>query len=363
MSLDDVLDQPVAVRFARNIVERSRVPSGLLFHGPGGVGKRLLAAELAKSIMTIGIEPDSTEAALVKRRIDHGNHPDLRWVAPTKKSRIIDVEAIDDVIEMASLRPFEAAWRVFVITEADRMRGPAQNHLLKTLEEPLGQSLFILITEFPQLLLPTIRSRCQRIRFGRLRPETVAALLRRERSIGEAAADAIAAVAQGQMSRALEFVDTDTRGTLLDWLTRLEAGDEPLAIAEEFTQFLQARKVEGEARVREQSDPVDAKEMSKEDRERFKAEQEALVDALHRRDILEVLHLMETWYRDVMVMQATGDASRVLNRDQAARLKAASPEGVEGKIEALEKARIYLERFLSEDRVFRDLFFALAPAR
>ena len=78
----------------------------------------------------------------------------------------------EGMIELASLRPFEAAWRVFIVHEADRMGGPAQNHLLKTLEEPLGRSVFLLVTEHPQLLLPTIRSRCQRVRFGRLAPET-----------------------------------------------------------------------------------------------------------------------------------------------------------------------------------------------
>ena len=67
--------------------------------------------------------------------IDHGNHPDLHTVVPVKKSRNIDVEAISGLIELASLRPFESKWRIFIIHEADRMRGPAQNRLLKTLED------------------------------------------------------------------------------------------------------------------------------------------------------------------------------------------------------------------------------------
>lgn len=363
MSLDDVLDQPVALRFVTNMLERNRIPSGLLFHGPGGVGKSMLAMEMAKALMARGHADDSSEAALIRKRIDHGNHPDLRVIAPVKKSRIIDVEAIDEIIEMASLRPYEAAWRVFVIQEADRMRGPAQNHLLKTLEEPLGQSLFILITEFPQVLLPTIRSRCQRIRFGRLHPKTVASILRRDREINDAEAEAIASVAEGQISRAFELVDTDTRSVMLDWIAKLEAGEEPMFLAEEFAQYLQARKALAESRLKEQTDPADIKEMSKEDRERFKSEQEALVDAAHRRDILECLYLMESWYRDVLVIQATGDDRQLLNRDQADRLRAANSTGIETKIAALEKARLYLERFLGEDRVFRDLFFTLAPAR
>ena len=97
-----------------------------------------------------------------------------------------------------------------------------------------------------------------------------------------------------------------------------------------------------------------------EDREQIKDEQAALVDALCRRDTMEMLYLMEMWYRDVLVYSATGDAELVLNKDQLALLQSAGVSKPEGKIGAVEKARLYLERFLNEERVFRDLFFALA---
>ena len=86
----------------------------------------------------------------------------------------------------------------------------------------------------------------------------------------------------------------------------------------------------------------------------------ALVDALSRRNTLEFLYLLEMWYRDVMVFGATGDSSQVLNRDQMTLLEQENTENPEAKIGAVEKARLYLERFLNEDRVFRDLFFVLA---
>jgi DNA polymerase III delta prime subunit len=269
------------------------------------------------------------------------------------------VGAIEGIIEMASLRPFESKWRIFIIMDAERMRGPAQNHLLKTLEEPLGQTLFILITEFPQLLLPTIRSRCQRLRFGALRPDTVLDILRRKRNLPPEAAQAAASLSQGQMSRAFDLVDTERRTVVLDMVGRLSAGEDPLALSEEFGKYLSAQKAAIEAGVKAEGEPPDNQEVSKEDREQIKEELMALADALCRRDIMEHLYLFETWYRDALVYRATGGAIHILNLDQEALLKSAGPPG--DPIGAIGKARLYLERFLNEERVFRDLFFALAP--
>jgi len=353
MSFETILDQEVPVRFLTKLAQTGRIPNALLFHGPSGVGKGMTAMALANILMGGNDE-------MTARKIAHGNHPDLRIVSPVKKSRIIDVDTIDALIEWASLRPVEADWRVFIIHEAERMRGPAQNHLLKTLEEPLGKSVFLLLTEAPQILLPTIRSRCQRVRFGRLRPETVQSILLRERDITPDQAEAVAAVAQGQMTRAFNLIDSDMREAVLDVVQQLHAGTDPLALAEDFAKYVAARKVQFEAAVREASDTTDVSELSKEDRAQIKDEHAALVDALCRRDILELLNLLELWYRDVLVYSATGNADFVLNKDQLALLESAAVSDPDAKIGAVEKARLYLERFLNEERVFRDLFFALA---
>lgn len=360
MGLSDIRDQDVPMRLLGNLLSRNRIPNGLMFFGPAGVGKAMTALMFAKAVNCKEVPGDACGTCLSCRKIDSGNHPDIVQVSPVKKSRIIDVEAIDNVIEMASLRPYEAAWRIFIIHDADRMRGPAQNHLLKTLEEPLGPSVFILVTEYPQALLPTIRSRCQRVRFRALHPDTVTELLLREREIDGELASAIAGIAQGQMSRAFDLVDSDKREMVFDIVERFQRGEDPLEIAEEFSGFLSAQKSHIEAVIKNETDPVDAKEVSKEDRERMKEEQMALVDAMSRRNLLEFLYLLEMWYRDVLVYGATGDSSRVLNRDRVALLEASDTRNPESKIDAIEKARLYLERFLNEERVFRDLFFALA---
>jgi DNA polymerase III delta' subunit len=360
MGFDAILDQPIPIRLLRNIITSNRIPNALLFWGPSGVGKRLTAFELAKAINCSEAEADACGTCLSCRKIDHGNHPDVHVTVPVKKSRIINVDAISDIIELAVLRPFEGQWRIFIIQDADRMYGPGQNHLLKTLEEPAGQTLFVLITEHPQGLLPTIRSRCQSVRFGGLTPETIKQLLMRDRDVDDAAATSIAAVAQGQMTRAFELVDSEKREIVFSFLRRLGDGENPLRVSEEFGKYLASERAAIEAAVKSQADPVDAAELSKEDRERIKEEQQAVADAQGRRGILEMLYLMETWYRDKMVLRATEDSTRVLNRDRLGELRSADGEDLEHKLGAIGKARLYLERFLNEERVFRDLFFVLA---
>jgi len=135
MSFAEVKDQAIPVRLLRRMVERNRIPNGLLFWGPGGVGKALTATIMAKAVNCRDAEADACGACLSCRKVDSGNHPDVRIVAPVRKARVINVEMIEDINGFAALRAFESRWRVFVLLDADRMSPPAQNHFLKTLEE------------------------------------------------------------------------------------------------------------------------------------------------------------------------------------------------------------------------------------
>lgn len=360
MSFAAVRDQEVPLHLLRQIMRSGRVPHGLLFWGPEGVGKRLAAIEMAKAVNCTSGEPDACDACLSCRKIASGNHPDFTMIAPVKRSRIIDVETLERVVESASFKPFEGRYRVVVFQDADRMRVEAQNKFLKTLEEPPGNALFVLVTEQPRALLPTIRSRCQQFRFGALRPETVIDLLRREQTLDQEKAAAVAALSQGQMSRAFSLVNTDTREVVLDTVRRLAEKEDPLAVSEAFMKYLEARKAAASGEIKEESEDAEPADMTREDREELRAEREAAVEALYRRGLMEILYLLETWYRDALVLRETSDPERVLNRDQLARLEATAGGDHLRKIASIEQARVHLERFLKEDRVFRDLFFVLA---
>ena len=362
MSFPRVKDQTVAMRLLSSIIRKERIPSGLLLWGPDGVGKRLAAFEMAKAVNCLDTRGDACDTCLSCRKAISGNHPDIKTIIPVGKARMIKVDAVEEMNETTAFRPFEGRRRIFIIEEADRMNEAAQNHFLKTLEEPASPTIFLLVTAHPRALLPTIRSRCQPVRFGSLRMETVAELLV-GRGVAPAVADAAAALSQGQMSRALDLVESGRRKVVLEAIDRLHRGEDPLLVSEWFAVYLQKVEAEIKAAVKAGPDTAEEEENSGEedrDERRSKEELEAEVAGRMRKERYELVYLFQAWYRDAVVYETTKDASRVMNRDRIKELTAAGGANHAAKLEALDTAWLYLERNLNPGRVFRDLFFALA---
>jgi DNA polymerase-3 subunit delta' len=130
-------------------------------------------------------------------------HADVLMIEPGDTGSI-KVDQARAAIERSAYRPFEGRRRVVIVDDADAMEASAQNALLKTLEEPPAASTFVLVTSRPDVLLPTVRSRCQRVRFGPLGPADVAQVLMRDHGFAEKDAHAAAALAEGSLARALE---------------------------------------------------------------------------------------------------------------------------------------------------------------
>ena len=191
---------------------RGTLPPSLIFAGPEGVGKRIAAVALAQALNCAQQSAgDACGACRSCVRIGRGVHADVLLIEPGE-SGAIKVDQVREAIERSAYRPFEGKRRVVVIDEADAMIPEAQNALLKTLEEPSPASVFVLITSRPDLLLPTVRSRCQRLRFGRLSPADVASVLMRTHGYDAEAAHAAASASEGSVGAALdegskEFVD------------------------------------------------------------------------------------------------------------------------------------------------------------
>lgn len=190
------------------------VPPSLLLAGPEGVGKRRVAIALAETlnctspIATPQIEQDACGECPSCRRIARGMHPDVIVVEPGDMGSI-KIDAVRDVIDRAQYRPFEGRRRVVVIDDADALMPAAQNALLKILEEPPSSSVFTLVSAIPDALLPTVRSRCPRLRFGPLTPGEIAEVLKRDHGYSEADARVVAADAEGSLGRALEAASAD----------------------------------------------------------------------------------------------------------------------------------------------------------
>jgi DNA polymerase-3 subunit delta' len=218
---------------ARAIARDSLTPS-LVLSGPDGVGKRLTAVSIAQALNCPSVAPgladlllDACGICAACRRIARGTHPDVQTIEPGDTGSI-KIEQVRAAIERAVFRPFEGRRRVTIIDRADALVGAAQNALLKTLEEPLPASVFILVTSRPDALLPTVRSRCAQLRFGRLQVAEVADVLERSHGYSRADAQTAAAASDGSVQRALDLETGDFADARSDAEDLLEvAGRDP----------------------------------------------------------------------------------------------------------------------------------------
>ena len=154
--------------------------------------------------MDDGRSPIACGTCAVCRRIARGTHPDVMSIEPGE-SGSIKIEQVRAAIDRANYRPFEGRRRVTIIDPADALVVQAQNALLKTLEEPLPASVFVLVTSRPDTLLPTVRSRCAHLRFGPLQVLEVASVLERTHGYSQDEAQTAAAASDGSVRRALDL--------------------------------------------------------------------------------------------------------------------------------------------------------------
>ena len=250
MSFRLVVGHRALVLLVAKAAAHDSLPPSLLFIGPDGVGKRLVAQAMAQALncgspvrsqqhlpdaasgQTDGApELDACDRCASCRRIARGTYADVVNVVPGE-SGSITIDQIREVIDQAAYRPFEGRRRVVIIDEADRLVPPAQNALLKTLEEPPASSQFVLVTSRPDTLRDTVRSRCPQLRFGQLEVADIAHALVATHGCDERDARAAAATAGGSLGRALESVTgelTVARDAAVGVLQALSAARDPRA--------------------------------------------------------------------------------------------------------------------------------------
>ena len=285
----------------RRMLEIRRVPGALLFSGEEGIGKKLFALELARALncrsregveacgkcgicqRTIVLNYPMSPDADVLEKIIWTNHPDVGMVvAPGRWLKVDQMRAIE---REANYRPFEGAVRVFIIDEADRLNEPSGNALLKVLEEPPPTSHLILVTSRPAMLLPTIRSRCQPIRFSPLTANEIEQHLLANKLAKPAEAKLRARAAGGSLARAL----TDDLETFKE---RREA----------MLEVLNALAISG-------------------DRSRLLRLAEEMNDANHKDEYELGLEVLETLIRDALMLSLGIETKRLVNEDLSSQLK------------------------------------------
>ncbi|GIV59386.1 MAG: DNA polymerase III subunit delta' [Rhodothermaceae bacterium] len=314
-----VIGQERVVEALRRAAAAGRVAHAYLFHGPDGVGKRAVALAFAQTLQCVHGEEAPCGRCIACNKVRRLIHPDVHVLFPhpsdadtgevaarlarlaenpyaaidfvrrpsladptktSNKQALYTVARINEELRRAmSFKPVEGRYKVVVMTDAERLRVEAANAFLKLLEEPGVQTVFILTTSRPDLLLPTIVSRCQRLRFDVLEPEAIAHALARRAGTAPEAAATLARMADGSYTRALDLAENEA---LLE--------DRTFVLA--FFRHAYTRHIDRLAGLVEQA------------------------GGLGRERVKGVLGLMLSWIRDLMLYRTLGEAAPLVNVDQ-----------------------------------------------
>ncbi len=248
IGFQNIFAQDETIERLRGAYRADRLPHGLIFAGPTGVGKATTARALGALFLCE--HPGDAQACGVCtscRAIEGNAHPDyhvitrdlIRYHDKNGKSKGIDLSIYvirPELLEKASRKPVMGRGKVFLIEQADYMNPQAQNAMLKTLEEPEGRTLIILLTDQLGALLPTIRSRCQAFSFASLDERLVREQLEKRGYPKEPAilASRLSEGSLGEATRWLEDGVIDAVAGLGDKLAAIEAGDGTAGLADWF---------------------------------------------------------------------------------------------------------------------------------
>ncbi len=289
----------------QNAVTSGKISHAYIFSGPEDSGKRMLADAFAMALQCErgGAQP-CLECRSCRQAID-GNHPDIIHVIHEKPNTITVDDIRDQLVNDIVIKPY-GRYKIYIIDEAEKMNAQAQNAMLKTIEEPPAYGIILLLTSKPEMLLPTVRSRCITLPLRPVRDSDIRDFLMREYHVPDYQADVCTAFAQGNVGKAIQLATTNDFGELKNEVIALMKRIDDADLYE----------LDGMA-----------KDMAK-----------------YKLQITDFFDLMMSWYRDVLYMKTTNDVNGLTFKDEVYSIKKQasrhSYQGLEQILEALDKAGV-----------------------
>ncbi|KNZ69179.1 DNA polymerase III, delta prime subunit [Thermincola ferriacetica] len=268
-----IVGHETVIKTLINALNNKKVAHAYLLTGPRGLGKETIARTFAQAFFCEREESIPCDQCSNCKRLQEGNYPDFHIIEPIGNA--IKIEQIRNIQKSCQYKPYEGIGRVYLIKNAEAMTVESANCLLKVLEEPNENTVFLLTAENPYMLLPTVLSRCQRLNLRPVPPSVLADWLIKQ-GLDSERARVISALSDGAPGKALNLIspkEPDRRETVVAKAAQIQRGDviTALRIAEDMEKDKDAVK--------------------------------------------EDLDLLATWYRDLLVWAKTRETRLLINLD------------------------------------------------
>ncbi|MDD3219813.1 MAG: DNA polymerase III subunit delta' [Lachnospiraceae bacterium] len=321
----EVVGHEEIIAHLQNAIKLNKVSHSYIFDGETGSGKKLLATLFAMTLQcdAKGIDPclqcPSCKKVLTK------NHPDVIFVRHEKPNSIGIDEIRDQVVNDIAIKPYTGPYKIYIISDAQKLTVQAQNALLKTIEEPPEYAVVMLLTDNADSMLPTILSRCVRLQLKALSDDLVKNYLMERLHIPDYQADVSASFAKGNIGKARQIASSED----FEYMTQ---------------QSMKLLKNAGNMELYELVEMVKA--MSNE-----------------KQNINEYLDLFIMWYRDVLMFKATREVDNLVFKKEINYIKEdarkRSYEGLELIIDAIEKSKNRLKANVNLELTMELLFLTI----
>jgi DNA polymerase-3 subunit delta' len=302
---DQIVGQGSVIQHLQNAIRLGKVSHAYIFEGEEGSGKKLLAGVFAKTLQCEEGKSMSCNHCRSCMQADTGNQPDIIRVTHEKASIGVDdirLQVNGDI----QIKPYHSPYKIYIIDSAEKMTEQAQNALLKTLEEPPEYAVILLLTDNKNKLLPTILSRSVQLQLRPVDKQDIKQFLMEKHQVPDYLAEVSADFSSGNVGKALKYASSEEfeqmKGEVLDLLKNI-------GMMEQSELISKSKKI-----------------------------------ASHRESIMDYIDLMLLWYRDVLMLKATGKPDLLLYRERYPQIReqavVMSYEGIERCIKAIEQVKL-----------------------
>lgn len=326
-NFEEIIGHRQMIEHLKHAIQLEKVSHAYIFEGERGCGKRTIAEAFAAALQCEHQKEGTDACGTCKscKQAASKNHPDIIHIVHDKPNSIGVEEIREQVVNDIQIKPYNSKYKIYIISEAEKLTVQAQNALLKTIEEPPAYGIVMLLTDNASILLPTILSRCVVLSMKPAADNLVKKYLMEHVQIPDYQADLCVAFAQGNVGKAIRLATSENfneiKAAALDLLKNVKGM--------EISEIITSVKAVSEFKI----------------------------------DIQDYLDLLAVWYRDVLYFKATKDINGLVFQDQykdiSKQAKQSSYEGIEQIVEGIKRANVRLKANVNFDITMELLFLLI----